>query len=192
MSASEQPQDTPPDVARLLDILNVDDPFRLLIRGFSLIVDLLDEGISEAFSEGTPEQLKGLRLPARLALAQALEVIPGDLASAISRIGKLRHRMAHTLDDGLGDTEARELFELAKPHMPEESRRALEPDAVGPLNQARIAVGVVYLSTRNAMESARERRAEQVVALAAYRRRQVLSAKQIREILGLDVSPATP
>ena len=71
------------------DVLDEKDPFRLVIRGFALIDGLLDEAISNAFGDRIPRELSGLRLPARLALAGALQVLPPDVSAAVRRLGKV-------------------------------------------------------------------------------------------------------
>jgi hypothetical protein len=71
---------------RFSDVANERDIFRLVIRGYTLIDELLDEAINGAFSDGRPRELNRLRLSARLALAQALRVMPPEVCRAIDAL----------------------------------------------------------------------------------------------------------
>jgi hypothetical protein len=57
--------DTPEESERAFAILTEADPFRLVIRGHALVEDVLARAIDAAFREGTPAELRRLRLPAR-------------------------------------------------------------------------------------------------------------------------------
>ena len=71
------------------------DEFRLVIRGFGLFEEILDDAIGAAFRDGLPDELSRLRLPARLALAQALELITPEVGRAIKALAKIRNEFAH-------------------------------------------------------------------------------------------------
>lgn len=58
---------------------NASDSFRVVIRGSALIEDQLKEVVNAAFRDGTPAELKGLRIPAQLALAEALGFVTPDV-----------------------------------------------------------------------------------------------------------------
>jgi hypothetical protein len=79
----------------LEELLGENDLFRLVIRGFALISEELDEAVANAFGGPIPSELSRLRLPARLALAEALGAVTPELSVAIQRLGKIRHRLAH-------------------------------------------------------------------------------------------------
>jgi hypothetical protein len=114
MADDEQAAGPPKEevVGGIEEILSEKDPFRLVIRGFALISDLLDEAISNAFGDHIPRELSGLRIPARLALANALGAVTPELSQAIQRLGKIRHRLAHTMADDATDEEALELWRV--------------------------------------------------------------------------------
>lgn len=168
------------DEPTILEILEEEDPFRVLIWGYALIEDALDGAIDGAFRDGTPDELKRLRLSARLALAQALELMPPDVAAAITALAKVRNRLAHGWDDTVTPEEVKSLSRVVAPFLKE--GRSLEDYS----EDARvgIAVGVTWQVTVETVDSALFRRAEERAALAAaWRDRHVLSAEQVAELL---------
>jgi hypothetical protein len=76
---------------------------------------VLDGAIEAAFRTGTPDELKRLRLPARLALAQALELLTDEVATAIAALAKIRNRLAHGGDDVVTADERRALRDAFEP-----------------------------------------------------------------------------
>jgi hypothetical protein len=60
------------DWQKVMPFLIDKDEFRLVVRGQALVEDILNKGLGSALPAGTPDELKRLSLPARLALAQAL------------------------------------------------------------------------------------------------------------------------
>jgi hypothetical protein len=91
---------------RILPVLTERDPFRFVIRAQVLIEDVLEEGIDTALPAGTPGELKGLRLRARLALAEALELLTADHVGAITALAKIRNEFAHGLRDDFTKADA--------------------------------------------------------------------------------------
>jgi hypothetical protein len=74
----------------LEELLGEKDRFRLVIRGFALISDEVDQAITNAFGGPIPSELSRLRLPARPAPAQALGAVTPELSVAIQRLGSPR------------------------------------------------------------------------------------------------------
>jgi hypothetical protein len=130
------PDDDDRDAVHVLEeLLNEKDLFRLVIRGFALISDELDKAIANAFGGFIPDELNRLRLPARLALAHALGAVTPGLGAAIQRLGKVRHRLAHTASGEATDAEIRGLTDAngssrrrkPRPRSASTSRRSIGP-----------------------------------------------------------------
>src|SRR3954468_16590803 len=96
------------------------DPFRLVIRGQSLLEEALNQGIDGALPAGSPPELKRLNFAARLALAQALELITPDLAHAMKGLARIRNEFAHGLGDDITEAHAKATAEMIAPFLDEE------------------------------------------------------------------------
>ena len=170
---------------RIGEILEEKDAFRVIIRGQAAIEDVLDEAIDAAFTGGTPGELKRLRLPSRLALAAALELLTTEVAAAIALLAKIRHQFAHGAADELTDDHVKLLRDFTAGFYPPEEVNA---DDFSPDDLLRIVVGTVWHLTQDTVKDALDKRAtaEAVLAeaaLAESRRRRALSASKIAELL---------
>jgi hypothetical protein len=101
--------DNPEESARAFGIITEEDPFRLVIRGHAMVEEVVDGAIDAAFADGTPDELKRLNLPARLALAEALELLTTEVVAAVKALAKVRNRLAHGGDDVVTSDERRAL-----------------------------------------------------------------------------------
>jgi hypothetical protein len=172
------------DDLRLTAVFAEKDPFRLVIRGHALIEEVLDDAINGAFPSGTPAELKRIRLPARLALAKALELITPELAAAIAALARIRNEFAHGGADEVTQEHARMMGEVIAPLLPEEDLRL---DEYSPGDQMRLAIAVVWQVAWDTAEFAFDKRLEAEAALAAFRSsRTVFTAKEISALLEAD------
>lgn len=160
-------------------LFEVQDPFRLLIRGYALVDDRLHEVVDAAFPGGTPDELKRLRLKSRLALAQALGFLSPEVAKATGVLAGIRH-LAHGIDDGVtrDDVHAlnavfEELFETDMNDM----RKA---------DKIRIMVLGIWQAMGDAANLALELRAERDAALSEKRKP---SPEFLRELLAHEDAP---
>jgi hypothetical protein len=174
-----------PGLERLDALLADKDEFRLVIRGFAGVDELLGQAISNAFGDQLPRELRDLRLPARLALAKAVGAVSPELAAAIQAFAKIRHRLAHGAeplpDDAccVSDEEALGLWRLIRSELQD-----LDPHDYSPWDQLRLAIAAIWIAVDDSVDDAHWRRRETEDALAAYRKRQrVLSFAQAAELL---------
>jgi hypothetical protein len=167
---------------RVLNVISTEDPFRLVIWGHSLVEEALDSAINAAFEEGTPDELKRIRLAARVALARGLGLISDEVATAITALAKVRNDLAHRVDANLTRDHVRSLRRAVKPFWPED----VDPNGYSRIEKMRIAIGAVVLATYDTTHHALEKRREHEAALAAFQRSRTLSAQDIRSLLAPD------
>jgi hypothetical protein len=167
---------------RVSNVITQEDPFRLVIWGHSLVEEALDDAINAAFAEGTPDELKRIRLAARVALARGLELISAEVATAITALAKIRNDMAHHVDAHLTREHVRSLRKAVRPFWPDD----VNLHGYSRIDTMRIAVGAVVLATYDTTQHALEKRRESEAALAAFQRSRTLSAQDIQSLLGTD------
>ena len=167
---------------RVFEVIGTDDPFRLVIWGHSLVEEALDAAINDAFAEGTPDELKRIRLAARVALARGLGLISAEVATAITELAKIRNDLAHHVDATLTKEHVRSLRRAVQPFWPED----VNPDSYSRIEKMRIAVGAVVLATYDTTHHALEKRREHEAALAAFQRGRTLTAQDIQSLLAAD------
>lgn len=167
---------------RVFNVISTDDPFRLVIWGHSLVEEALDTAINSAFEEGTPDELKRIRLAARVALARGLGLISDEVATAITALAKVRNDLAHRVDANLTRDHVRSLRRAVKPFWPD----GVDPNGYSRIEKMRIAIGAVVLATYDTTHHALEKRREHEAALAAFQRSRTLSAQDIRSLLAPD------
>jgi hypothetical protein len=171
--------ETPEESARASAILAERDAFRLVIRGHALVEEFLDRAINDAFRDGTPAELRRLRLPARLALAEALELITTQVSTAIATFAKVRNRLAHGGDDAVTAQELEHLHAAAAPFLGDDiDLRNYDED-----DQLRILVWALAQATSYTVEYALAKRQEAEAVLDVWQRRNALTGDQIRELL---------
>jgi hypothetical protein len=85
------------------------DGFRVVIRGCALVDDRIARVVDTALGEGAPRELKRMRVPDQLALAQALNFLTPDVVDAIKTLREIRHRLAHGSDEELTKADLRKL-----------------------------------------------------------------------------------
>ena len=170
---------------RVFDVIATDDPFRLVIWGHSLVEEALDGAINEAFVEGTPDELKRIRLAARVALARGLGLISAEVATAITTLAKIRNDLAHHVDATLTREHVRSLRKAVQPFWPAD----VNADGYSRIDKMRIAVGAVVLATYDTTQHALEKRREHEAALAAFQRGRTLTAQDIQSLLASDPDP---
>jgi hypothetical protein len=164
---------------RVFNVITQEDPFRLVIWGHSLVEEALDGAINDAFADGTPDELKRIRLAARVALARGLELISGEVATAITALAKIRNDLAHRVDADLTRDHVRSLRRAVRPFWPDD----VNPHGYSRIDTMRIAVGAVVLATYDTTQHALDRRREHEAALAAFQRSRTLSAQDIQSLL---------
>ena len=167
---------------RVFNVISTDDPFRLVIWGHSLVEEALDNAINAAFEEGTPDELKRIRLAARVALARGLGLISDEVATAITALAKVRNDLAHRVDANLTRDHVRSLRRAVRPFWPD----GVDPNGYSRIEKMRIAIGAVVLATYDTTHHALEKRREHEAALAAFQRSRTLSAQDIRSLLAPD------
>jgi hypothetical protein len=160
-------------------ILSEKDPFRLSIRGMSLIEEVVDEAIAEAFRGGTPRELKRLSLPVRLALAQALELLTAELVITIKDLASIRNDFAHGFDDELTADHWRVLVRILTPFMPDD----FDANDYSDGDLLRIAVPTVLQATELVVQRGLDRRAAAEEAIAKLGRVNALTPEQVRRLL---------
>jgi hypothetical protein len=173
---------TDAEAQRVLNVITQDDPFRLVIWGHSLVEEALDAAINDAFADGTPDELKRIRLAGRVALARGLGLISDEVARAIVALAKIRNDLAHHVDAKLTREHVRSLRRAVKPFWPAD----VDPDGYSRIDKMRIAVGAVVLATYDTTQHALAKRREHEAALAAYQRGRTLTAQDIRSLLAGD------
>jgi hypothetical protein len=165
------------DALEVLDeLLAEKDLFRLVIRGFALISDELDEAIENAFGGPIPSELSRLRLPARLALAEALSAVTPEISLAIQRLGKIRHRLAHSVAGEASDNEIRGVWEatVAAGELDDQ-----DPEEYSPGDELRLAISALWTAVDDAGAEAYVMRAEAQKALTAYRQGRAARSQEI-------------
>jgi hypothetical protein len=167
---------------RVFNVISTDDPFRLVIWGHSLVEEALDNAINAAFEEGTPDELKRIRLAARVALARGLGLISDEVATAITALAKVRNDLAHRVDANLTRDHVRSLRRAVRPFWPD----GVDPNGYSRIEKMRIAIGAVVLATYDTTNHALAKRREHEAALAAFQRSRTLSAQDIRSLLAPD------
>jgi hypothetical protein len=185
----------PPDEdAKAEALLHEEDPFRVVIRGYALIDDRLKNVLNAAFVGGTPDELSGLRLKSRLALAQALGFVAPEVAGAIKALGKIRHRLAHGSDEEVTKSDVRSLFAEFKEILGDGVVEAEwgEIDHSSEIDLLRAGVLTIWEWMGIDASRAVAKRAELDAALAEKRKQAGgLPVERIRELLQQD-SVATP
>ena len=171
--------DSPEESRTAFDLISEADPFRL-IRGHASVEETLDRAIDAAFRAGTPPELKNLRLPARLALAEALELVTEEVVTAIKALAMVRNRLAHGGDDLVTVEEIRTLRAAFQPF---DEGSDVELDDWSEDAQLRIIVAGIWQATYFTVEYALDKRAELDMALAAWRKRGALSVEELGELL---------
>lgn len=160
----------------LEELLGENDLFRLVIRGFALISEELDEAVANAFGGPIPSELSRLRLPARLALAEALGAVTPELSVAIQRLGKIRHGLAHKVAGEATDEEVRGLWDAISG---EGELNGLDPNDYSPSDQLRLAISALWTAVDDAGAEAWVLRAEAQKALTAHRQRRQARAHEL-------------
>jgi hypothetical protein len=157
---------TPEESDRALAIVNnADDSFRVVIRGSALIEDQLKKVINAGFRDGTPAELKGLRIPAQLALAEALGLVTPDVVNAITALRRIRHRLAHGSNEEVTKDDVRTLLKAF-----EQIFRDVAPDRErSEADQLRFVVYGIWHATGSDAEYALQKRAEADEALLSKR-----------------------
>jgi hypothetical protein len=89
-----------------------------------------------------------------------------ELSVAIQRLGKMRHRLAHTVAGEATDVEVRSLSDALAS---ERELDGLNPDDYSPGDQLRLAISALWTAVDDAGAEAWAQRAEAQKALAAYR-----------------------
>ena len=166
----------------ILPFLIEKDPFRLVIRGQVLLEDILNAGVDAALPAGTPGELKRLNLPARLALAQALDLITAEIVEAMKALAKIRNEFAHGYGDEITEAHAKTMSKVIAPFVPDDFDA--EDYSWGDL--MRVAVGVMWEAIEDTVTFALEQREQAEAALANYRKSRTLSAAEISALLEAD------
>jgi hypothetical protein len=170
------------DWEEILPFLVEKDHFRLVIRGQVLVEDILNKGIDAALPAGTPGELKHLNLPARLALAQALDLITPELAQAVRALSKIRNEFAHGFGEEVTPDHAKVITEAIKPFVDEN----FDPDDYSEGDLVRVAVGVIWETIEDTVLYALEQRKRAEAVLAEYGRSRTLTAADISALLEAD------
>jgi hypothetical protein len=164
---------------RIAPVLTERDPFRFVIRIQVLIEDVLKEGIDTALPAGTPGELKGLRLQARLALAEALELLTPEHVAAIRALAKIRNEFAHDLRDEFTKADADAMAAAIRPFLGDAFKVSdySEGDAV------RHAARILWQVTQDFVDYALVQREKAEITLAEYREKQALTGEQVTALL---------
>lgn len=171
----EDESDTKRESARVFEILTERDPFRLIIRGYALIEQAVDDAINDAFPNGTPKELRRPSVDARLALARALELITDEVSKAIAALADIRHQFAHKGVDEVTEEHAQKMARVIAPFVPEE----FDPNGYSHGDLMRVAVGAVWQTTELMVEHALEERAEAEEALNQWRAGELVVADDL-------------
>jgi len=140
--------------------LESDEPLEVLIRGHLWVEASLSGLLSRRLVK--PEAIDDARFTFmhRLALCDALGLVPSDLLPVIRRLNKLRNRVAHNLDAAVSETDQRELIALCSPRIIEASGMKLKVKTF-PIGIATIiSVAVIELHANMDWLDANKRQAE--------------------------------
>ena len=125
-----------------------EDSFRLVIRGTSLIEEVLKDALGAAFSDGTPRELEYLPLKVRVAFAGALELITPEIGSAVKTLGQIRNRLAHGSEAQITDADVRALVRAVEPIWDDE----LPMDAYPEDDYLRLAIATTWLAVSETIQ----------------------------------------
>jgi hypothetical protein len=88
------PPDADPLIIRLVTVLLDRDPFRVVIRGFGVMEDLMEREIRSLLAESL-DGLEGAPFRHKLNLALALRIVRRDRRAGFDKLAALRHQLAH-------------------------------------------------------------------------------------------------
>jgi hypothetical protein len=103
-------------------LLTERDAFKLAIRGQAALEAELHASIAEAFPGQMPAELQRLSFPTRLALAEAVGVVPPNFRACFQAFASLRHDSAHGDIQDLTIERAWQLRELMLNTISEDQR----------------------------------------------------------------------
>jgi hypothetical protein len=163
---------------RAIAAVSGSDAFRIVMRGSAIVEDQLKKAVDAAFRGGTPDGLKGLRVPAQLELAKALGFVSPEVAHAIKELRRIRHRLAHGSKEEITPDDVRALREAVE-HVFGKNLQALpenEPDVLS------YFVYAIWYALGSDAEYALQKRAEADEAVASKKMKGV-PVEVIRELL---------
>jgi hypothetical protein len=134
------------------------DSFRLAIRGFALLEDSLDAALGEAFGGELPADLRRTRFGIRVALAEALNLLPEQLKPAIGKLKEIRDAFAHGKIDDLSPSVGKELYAVVHALVPNLDEISPETKAAEPEYVLGDLLLILELLADKAYARARERR----------------------------------
>jgi len=159
-------------------LVDEEDEFRVVIRGASAVDELLKRTIDAAFPNGMPRELGGRTMGRRVELARGLDLISGDLASAISQLSEARSFLAHRVEDELPESTVERLVEATDGFILGSGGR---PESR--IGRVGLAIAAIYATLQRESEEAAHQRSEAAAALVAWRAQRVLTEDEIRELL---------
>jgi len=95
------------------------DAFRLAILGFARIEEALNEALNDAFGGELPDDLLHTPFKVRVALAEALGLLPDAFRDPLGRLKKLRDDFSHGKLTDLSESQGRELYAAARQLFPD-------------------------------------------------------------------------
>jgi hypothetical protein len=175
----------PQESEKVFSIVGDSDPFRVVIRGSAIIEDQLKKVVDAAFRDGTPSDLRGLRVPSQLALAEALGFVSPEVVSAIKELRRIRHRIAHGSNEEITPDDVRALRKAVE-HVFGKDLRTIEQTDENPLG---VFLFAIWYAIGSDAEYALQGRAEADEALAS-RKMKGVPLEDIRKLLESDSSAA--
>ncbi len=149
---------------RLVAAVNEPDLFRVIIVGFGILEDMLEQRIAAML----PEPLEGLgATPFRhkLNLAVGLGIVPPEARSPLGKLATLRHGLAHANRDPTEITAA-ECEAICRPLDPEGDLPAIRPGStISTRDAAALAIVAAAVTIEAGGDAAREYRERERTAL---------------------------
>jgi len=137
------------------------DPFKLAILGVAALEAEFVAAIEEAFVDGLPDELRDARWRIRLALVDALGLLPSGFRPIFDRLATIRNRFAHGEIHEFTRHHSNTLADAVAQALPELGQKFRDELKTGaPLNVLRAALLVARLAFAGWSTLVRERRAE--------------------------------
>jgi hypothetical protein len=168
------------------DLLDEDDPFRLVIRAHAAVEQYVKMAIQSRFiDQQVPDELKHLGFTRTLALAISLGLVPPEVKGLSRQFTKLRDDFVHGIISELTSERAKRVFAPCRPYLDDDLDRRLEDSP--PMVYLQLAAATVYLQVAEGVQLAEANRrfAEEALDDARARafERGRLSLDQISKLL---------
>jgi hypothetical protein len=175
-----------PTTSELHELLNDDDPLRLVIRGHQAIEAALDACISEVLPDPHALEIERLSFSFKIDLATALRILEPDSRPSIHMLNRIRNAFAHKRHPGFSKATALELANT----LSERQRSALgyalaqPPDQfTDPIDLVARVVALVFIELSTRVAHLREKKlADEALAEMVHEAVSKVSRRPGREL----------